>query len=30
MSGVATTGFSIQVKYSTASDIPVHWIAVGD
>lgn len=29
VSGVTATGFSIQVKYNTASDIPVHWIAVG-
>jgi len=30
VSGISATGFSIQVKYSTASDIPVHWIAVGE
>ena len=27
ISAPSKTGFTIQVKYATASDIPVHWIA---
>lgn len=30
ISAPSTTGFTIKVKYSTASNIPVHWIAVGE